>query len=61
MHLALASSNSQWIKGDIFQNCKGLVVSIKNIHVLFKQSFYHAPLGNEDLKRYTLQCGDFIY
>ena len=42
-------------KGEIFQYCKGLLVSIKNIHVLVKQSFHSVPLGKKDLKHHTLQ------
>ena len=39
MNLSPSSLDSQLIKGDILQYCKGLIASIKNNHVLVEQSF----------------------
>lgn len=61
MYLVHASFNPQLIKGDILQNCKGLIASIKINHVLVEQSFHSMFQGDEDLGQHTLQPGDFIY
>ena len=52
MHLALASFDSQLIKGEILQYCKGLTASIKNNHVLVEQSFHSVLVGDDDLKHH---------
>ena len=61
MHLVPASFYTQLIRGEILQYCKGLIVSIKNNHVLIEQSFHSAPLGDENVKHHILQSGKFVY
>ena len=49
-----ASFDSQLIKAEILQYCKGLTGTVKSNHVLVEQSFHSVPSGNEDLKHHTL-------
>ena len=60
MHLASASFDPQLIKGEAFQDCKGLTASIKNNCALVEQSFHSLFSKEEDLMHHTLQSGDFI-
>lgn len=48
-------------KGEIIQNCKGVIAFIKNNRVSIEQSFPSAPLGHKDLKHNTMQVGGFSY
>ena len=61
MHLAPASFDPQLIKGDILQYCKGLIVSIKDNHVLLEQFFHSVLPGDWYNKDHNLQSGDFVY
>lgn len=53
MHLASVSFDPQLIKGEAFQDCKGLTASIKNNHALVEQSFHSEFSEDEDLKHHT--------
>lgn len=48
-----ASLDSQWVKGDILQYCRGLTASIDNNHALVEQHFHSALQGNEKLTIHT--------
>ena len=61
MHLVPVSFYTQLMKEEILQYWKGLIVSIKNNHVLIEQSFHSAPLRDKDVEHHISQPEKFVY
>lgn len=55
MLLSPAYFDTQLIKGEILQYCKGLIDSIKNNHILVEQYFHSGLSGDKDFKHHKLQ------
>lgn len=57
--LAPASLDQQLVKGDLFQYCKGFIVSNENNHGFVEQSFYSTPTKNSNV--YTFQIHSNVF
>lgn len=59
MKLALASFDSQLIKGEILQQYRGQISPIKTAILLYNSLFHSVPLGDEDFKHHSLATWRF--
>lgn len=61
MHLAHSAFKIQFIKGDSFQHCKGIMKALDTSYTLVEPSFHSVLPGDEDTIQHNLTPGDFAY